>query len=54
MRAPVLLLTGYGEGLTESDLREAGVAMLLSKPVERQTLIVAVREWLSRSRAPGS
>jgi PAS domain S-box-containing protein len=53
LRSPVLLLTGYGEGLTELELREAGVVTLIAKPVEPQTLIAVVSEWLAPATASG-
>jgi PAS domain S-box-containing protein len=52
MYCPVLLLTGYGEGLTEQDLREAGVSALVAKPVEPRSLVGTIRELLTASASP--
>jgi len=43
---PVLLYTGFGEGLDEAALRRSGVRALLRKPVERETLRAALQEAL--------
>jgi PAS domain S-box-containing protein len=43
---PVLLYTGFGEGLDEADLTRSGVRALLRKPVDRETLRSALREAL--------
>jgi response regulator RpfG family c-di-GMP phosphodiesterase len=47
VRGPVLLLSGYGERLTEQELREAGVSTLLAKPVEPTSLVAKVRDLLA-------
>jgi len=43
---PVLLYTGFGEGLDEADLTRSGVRTLLRKPVDRESLRAALREAL--------
>ena len=43
---PVLLYTGFGEGLDEADLTRSGVRAVLRKPVDRETLRSALREAL--------
>ncbi|MEO6743173.1 MAG: PAS domain S-box protein, partial [Caldimonas sp.] len=43
---PVLLYTGFGEGLDEADLTRSGVRTLLRKPVDRESLRSALREAL--------
>jgi PAS domain S-box-containing protein len=43
---PVLLYTGFGEGLDETDLTRSGVRTLLRKPVDREALRAALREAL--------
>ena len=43
---PVLLYTGFGEGLDEADLTRSGVRTLLRKPVDKETLRSALQEAL--------
>ena len=43
---PVLLYTGFGEGLDEADFTRSGVRAVLRKPVDRDTLRSALREAL--------
>ena len=43
---PVLLYTGFGEGLDATDLTRSGVRTLLRKPVDRAMLRAALREAL--------
>jgi signal transduction histidine kinase/CheY-like chemotaxis protein len=50
---PVLLLTGYAEGLTEQDLRDAGVSMVVAKPVEPTSLATSINELLRPTASPG-
>jgi CheY-like chemotaxis protein len=52
MRCPALLLTGYGEGLTEQELRESGVSALVAKPVEPASLVTRVHELFTASASP--
>jgi CheY-like chemotaxis protein len=52
-RLPVILCTGYQDGFTEEDAREAGAAALLVKPVPLAFLARTVRELLDRERTEG-
>jgi CheY-like chemotaxis protein len=45
---PVILYTGYGEGLMRPELDAAGVRALLRKPVEPAALEAALRSALSQ------
>ncbi|HEX6138720.1 MAG TPA: PAS domain S-box protein [Casimicrobiaceae bacterium] len=49
---PVVLYTGYGEGVTAADLRHAGVTTLLRKPIETPALVAVLRECLQGTRMP--
>jgi DNA-binding NtrC family response regulator len=44
---PVILYTGYGEGVAAEQLRRCGVAELLRKPVEPAALLETVRKHLA-------
>ncbi len=48
---PVILYTGYSDGLTDEEARAAGVKAFLRKPVVPRDLLAVVRAHLSRSRA---
>ncbi len=43
---PIVLYTGYGEGLTPADIERAGVVALLRKPVEPAALLATLRKYL--------
>ena len=43
---PILLYTGYGDGMTEADLGRAGVAELVRKPIEPAALLAALKRQL--------
>ena len=45
---PVLIYTGYGEGIAESDLRGAGVVALLTKPIDPDELRTHLERLLER------
>ena len=45
---PVLVYTGYGEGIAESDLRGAGVVALLKKPIDPDVLRGHLERLLKR------
>jgi len=47
-RMPVILYSGYADGLTEDALAKAGVRKLLRKPVETAELLDTLRVWLKR------
>jgi PAS domain S-box-containing protein len=51
VRGPVLLLTGYGDELTEQELHEAGVSTLLAKPIEPTVLVAKLRDLLAAQAA---
>ncbi|MFM9887665.1 MAG: PAS domain S-box protein [Burkholderiales bacterium] len=48
---PIVLYTGYSDGLTEEQASAAGVKALLRKPVVPRDLLAVVRAHLSKSRA---
>ena len=43
---PIVLYTGYGEGLTPADIERAGVVALLRKPIEPPALLATLRKYL--------
>jgi PAS domain S-box-containing protein len=43
---PILMITGYGAGLTRQNVRSLGAFDLLQKPITRQSLTAAVRRAL--------
>jgi PAS domain S-box-containing protein len=43
---PIVLYTGYGEGLTNADLERVGVVALLRKPIEEPELLATLRKHL--------
>jgi PAS domain S-box-containing protein len=49
---PILLYTGYGNGVTEADLERAGVAALVRKPVEPAVLLAVLKCQLPKKAAP--
>ncbi|HSM92949.1 MAG TPA: ATP-binding protein [Anaeromyxobacteraceae bacterium] len=49
---PVILCTGYGARLGEAVVRGAGLKAVLSKPIERVSLIAAVRAALEPGQTP--
>ena len=49
---PVVLYTGYGEGVTEADLERAGVAALVRKPIEPAALLAVLRSQLGGATDP--
>jgi hypothetical protein len=48
---PILMTTGFIDTFQENVLQDAGMLKVLSKPVTRQTLAVAVRECLDAGRS---
>jgi PAS domain S-box-containing protein len=49
---PVVLYTGYSDGLAEADVQSAGLATVLKKPVDPQVLRGALERCLARPRGP--
>lgn len=49
---PVLLISGYAQGIDEQRVRKAGVAALLHKPIEPVVLFARLAELLRSTRAP--
>jgi signal transduction histidine kinase/DNA-binding response OmpR family regulator len=49
---PVVLLTGWGREISAQQLREAGIAAVLPKPVEGPALRAAVAQALPREEGP--
>jgi CheY-like chemotaxis protein len=45
---PVLMFTGYGEGITAEAMERAGVAALLRKPIDPAALLAALEGRLPR------
>ena len=46
---PIVLMTGYSEGVTPDDAATLGVAAVLEKPVTIEDLVAAVREGVRLS-----
>jgi PAS domain S-box-containing protein len=46
---PVILYTGYSDGVGETDIRSAGVRALVRKPVEPAQLLALLRAYLPRA-----
>jgi len=51
---PVILYTGYGEGLAQSELKAAGVRAVLAKPVDPAALETALSTVLGGAAAYSS
>ncbi|MDJ0781670.1 MAG: PAS domain S-box protein [Desulfosarcinaceae bacterium] len=51
---PVILFTGFSESLSEEIRRQAGIHTVLSKPILRHQLAVAVRQTLDAQHRPHS
>ncbi len=49
LHMPVIVVSAHGGALVERQVRGAGALALLDKPVDRETLIAAVRSGLGRS-----
>ncbi len=43
---PILICTGYSDGLTKASQEAAGVSLVLSKPVPRRELAGVMRQFL--------
>jgi len=48
---PVILYSGYGEGLDQPALKAAGICTVLRKPVDPHALEVALATVLAANRA---
>jgi CheY-like chemotaxis protein len=48
-RLPIVLYTGYGDGISEGDLVHAGVAALVRKPIEPAALLAVLRSQLGQT-----
>ena len=47
---PVVLLSGWIDAEAEREARAAGIARVLSKPIQTATLVAAIREVTSATR----
>ena len=47
--APIVLYTGYDEGLTSAAVERAGVAALVRKPIDPHLLLAVLQKHLRRS-----
>ena len=50
---PIVLYTGYDEGLTPANVARAGVAALVRKPIEPSLLLAVLEKHLRRVRPAG-
>jgi len=46
---PVILLSGYNSGITEENLRQAGISELLEKPINVPNLAVALQRTIAEA-----
>ncbi len=51
---PIVLCTGYSAQLNEAVVRQAGIGVVLAKPVAREELAVTIRRMLDQGRAARS
>ena len=44
---PIILCTGFGETLTQRQIKKMGIRKLLLKPIDKKSLAIAVRDALA-------
>jgi CheY-like chemotaxis protein len=49
---PVVLYTGYDEGLAPATIERAGVVALVRKPIEPHLLVAVLEKYLRRPMPP--